>query len=320
MLSLPVMVALRRRYPKAILTMLVAPPIRPLVEDHPDLDAVMTDDAVFSGIAGFFRFVRALREDKFDAALLLHPTLRLAAALALARIPIRVGTGYRAYSFLFNRRVKEHRKFSARHEAEFNLSLAAKLDAPVEPVAFHLTVQPDAAESVSRILEELNIATRQPLVVIHPGSRGSARDWPLDRFVKLADRFVREKRAAVIVTGGGAEKMLVDKFVRQMAEKAYPFAGRLDLKELIALLARADLMVANSTGPLHIAAALDTRVIGLYPPLRPASARRWGPWTQIENTLTARHDECGRCDPKCQDDCMTTISVEDVWQKAERIL
>ena len=123
-LSLPVVTALRRAYPGAYLAMLVHPGIRGIVEHHPDLDGVLWDGAGETGFRGFFRLLGEIRRGKFDVALLLHPTLRLAVVLALAGIPVRVGTGYRFYAFLFNRRVWEHRKDSRRHEVEYNLSLA----------------------------------------------------------------------------------------------------------------------------------------------------------------------------------------------------
>ena len=99
-------------------------------------------------------------------------------------------------------------------------------------------------------------------------------------------------------------------------------AGKFSLKKLLAFLNEVDLFVSNSTGPLHIAGALDTNVLGLYPNLRPASVRRWVPWDQIENCIVAHHPECVKCSLKqCElNQCMNSISVEEVWQKANQIL
>ncbi len=66
---------------------------------------------------------KRLKAYRFDAVILLHPTGRLAWAVWLAGIPVRIGTAFRSYSFLFNRRVKQHRKFSLKHELEHNLEL-----------------------------------------------------------------------------------------------------------------------------------------------------------------------------------------------------
>ena len=320
-LSLPVVTALRRFRPDAHLSMLVQPAMRDLVKDHPDLDEVIEDGADFRRSAGFFRFVRRLRAGAYDTVLLLHPRPRLAWALFLAGIPLRVGTAYRAYSVLFNKRIREHRKTSTRHEAEYNLSLAAAIGADRTPVRFGLAVTESGRDEAASLLKKKRIQGKRPLVVIHPGSRGSALDWPPERFAALADRLSAEKNATILVTGVESERDLINEFEDLCKQPVIPVVGELKLPGLIALLDSVDLVVANSTGPLHIAAAMGTRVFGLYPPLRPASVRRWGPWGQPENTITADFPECKRCNRKCRDgNCMLTISVEAVWEKIVDLL
>lgn len=321
-LSLPVVTALRRRFPDCTLAMLVQPEIVPLVAHHPDLNQVLTDGDAEAGVAGFFRLIRKLHEDTWDMVLLLHPTFRLAAALTLAGIPVRAGTAYRFYSFLLNRRLREHRKTGHRHEAEFNLSLARMMGVGDYPVRFNLSIDPEAERAVSQWFIEHEIDSVRPKVVLHPGSRGSARDWPAERFVQLADQLIRENRAEVFMTGTKEEGRLIRSLTEMSSGRIHNLSGRLTLKELVAFLDRIDLFISNSTGPLHIAAALGTRVIGLYPNLRPASVCRWGPWAQSDHCLVANHSECIRCKPEqCgNQQCMTSISVEDVWQKANQIL
>jgi heptosyltransferase-3 len=321
-LSLPVITALRRQFPDCEIGMLVQPEIVPVVEDHPDLTEVLTDGECETGAGGFFRLVRKIRLGNWNTALLLHPTFRLAASLAFAGIPIRVGTAYRFYSFLFNRRVREHRKTGHRHEAEFNLSLARLIGVENHPIAFNLPVRPEAKQSVARWLEKQGVPNRHPRVVLHPGSRGSARDWPAGRFAELADRLIQKNGAVVFMTGTREEESLIRSLIVKTHGTVHNLAGQFSLKELIAFLGQTDLYISNSTGPLHLAAALGTKVLGLYPNLRPASVRRWGPWAQSENCITAHYPECVRCSPKkCGHiQCMESISVEEVWQKADQII
>jgi len=313
-LSLPTVTALRRAFPRAHLAALVQPSVQEVVACQPDLDSILLDGPLERGWRGFFRLVIRLRRERFDAAVLLHPTWRLALALRLSGIRIRAGTAYRAYSFLFNRQVREHRKVSQKHESEYNLSLARAVGADARRVEFRLNVPNTAAAAVRSFLNGTPIGFRRPLVVLHPGSRGSALDWPPTRFADLADRLA-EAGVPVVLTGGENEIDAVDRIVRQSASKPVSAAGRFDLKGLCALLKRADLLVSNSTGPLHLAHALGTEVVGFYPPLTPAHPRRWGPYGRMDSVLMPGRPECRTCRRRrCPDwNCMDRISVDGAW-------
>jgi lipopolysaccharide heptosyltransferase II len=315
-LSLPVVTALRRRYPNARLAMLVQPAVLEIVEDHPDLNDILLDGREHEGARGFFQLAKEIRKSKFDAALLLHPTLRLAFLLACAKIPVRVGTGYRYYSFLFNRKVWEHRSRGLRHETEYNLSLAAKLDADVSQVDFRVSAPEHVLKWADHQFKSMGIQKSRPLVVLHPGSRGSALDWAAGRFAELADRLVEEVNAQVILTGGREEKDVIAKIFKGQEKSFFNLVGLMNLKELAAVLKKADLVVANSTGPLHLASVLGTEVVGLYPPFAPASARRWGPYGRKDGIITPKIPECRRCSrEKCPRwNCMDLIPVEEVLQ------
>jgi heptosyltransferase III len=96
----------------------------------------------------------------------------------------------------------------------------------------------------------------------------------------------------------------------------------MSLKVLAAFIGRARLFVSNSTGPLHIAAAVGTPVIAFYPPIRECSARRWGPLAEKQVVFTADNATCSRCHGgPCQgNDCMDQIKVEDVLASARTLL
>ncbi|MDP2807686.1 MAG: ADP-heptose--LPS heptosyltransferase, partial [bacterium] len=104
-LALPAAAVLKRQFPEAKITYLVSKNTAALVPFSQDIDEALIDAG-----KSVFELAGILRAKRFDAAALLHPTLRLASALWLAKIPVRAGTAYRGYSLLFNRRVKQHRK------------------------------------------------------------------------------------------------------------------------------------------------------------------------------------------------------------------
>jgi len=317
-LSTPVATALKRRYPHAAIAMLVNGYTREVVEGHPHIDQVLIDEGQSP-----FALAGKLREQQFDMALALHPTVRLALAMFLARIPTRVGTGYRLYSLLFTHRVYEHRKKGERHELDYNLHLARRVGAELDQVQFHLSVSPQMEGNVARRLAQWGIEESDRLVVLHPGSGGSARNWPARHFAALVDRLTDELDAKVVVTGTAKESGLVSEVYRCAQRKPIRCDAGLPLQELAALLKRADLVIANSTGPLHLAVAVGTEVIGLYCPIIPCLPSRWGPYGREDSVLMPSVAiRCPKClGPKCQYfDCMDLITVQEVFALAKRKL
>ncbi|MBC7186040.1 MAG: glycosyltransferase family 9 protein [Calditrichaeota bacterium] len=321
-LSLPVLSALKQAYPGCVVGLLVAAQTAPLVEGHPDVDILLTDDphTEHRGIRGWARLVGQLRMGRFDTAILLHPTLRLALALTAARIPQRLGTAYRAYSLLFTHRVPVHRKGVARHELDLNFDLLSPIAPRPAQVAFNIPVTEEARAHVRHLLAPLRSRHAGKLVVIHPGSGGSARDWPLEHFARLADELTRQLNATVVVTGSAQESQLVDRLWQLCQQKPFRLDGRTSLKELAALLGEADLVVSNSTGPLHLAVAVGTEVIGFYCRIRACAPERWGPYGRPDSVLTPEVEPCERCTgARCPDwDCMSSISVEQALALAAR--
>ncbi|MDZ7261737.1 MAG: glycosyltransferase family 9 protein, partial [candidate division KSB1 bacterium] len=256
----------------------------------------------------------------FDTAIVLHPTLRLALLVFLARIPIRVGTGYRLYSVLFNRRVFHHRKTGRRHELEYNLELAEKIGASLEKVEFKFFIPTSVQLRVEKLLTHLGIKPDDRVVALHPGSGGSARDWPLARFAELNDRLVSELRVKTIVTAGPGEENLVATVIRQSRIQPPQWMG--NLKELAALLKRANLLITNSTGPLHLAVAVGTEVIGFYCPIIPCLPSRWGPYGRPDSVLIPPLPPCKKClNQNCAHyNCMDLIPVDEALALAKKKL
>jgi ADP-heptose:LPS heptosyltransferase len=323
-LSLPAAALLKDLYPGCRITFLAREYTAPLIALSKPVDAVINDDPILNarGLA------KILKAHDFDLAVLLHPTGRLAWALRLAGIPVRIGTAYRSYSLLFNRRVKQHRKFSLKHELEHNLELVRSglglASGDGKEYLPELVIAPDLKERVTRKLSGI-IDTNQPFMVIHPGSGGSARDWPLKCFAELADRIINSKlqiqNLNVAVTLGPGEEHIKEKLQSHLKTQPAWVSG-LSLPELAAFLSQAELMAANSTGPLHIATAAGTKVIGLYCPMIPCHPKRWGPYGPGHTAIVPDASLCRKCIPsKCNEyDCMEKITVDEVYFKISRSL
>ncbi|HCV43696.1 MAG TPA: hypothetical protein DGH68_09450 [Bacteroidetes bacterium] len=314
---------LRKRFPDAFISMLLRKYTADLVEGNPYVDELLLyDDG--GQLVPLDKMLAVVKERKFDIVIVVYPSLRLAWLMFRAGIPVRVGSGYRYYSFLFDRRVYEHRKDAKRHELEYNLNLLKELDCPVDGAPeFSLTIHPEVDAKVEGLLASLMIDRAKEIIVVHPGTGGSAREWPAEFFGRLALRFQTDRGAQVLVTGAKGEERKVAEVLLATKGKAIPLVGKLSLKELSALIKRSSLFISNSTGPLHIAVAVGTPVVSLFPQATPMSAVRWGPYTSKKRVLVPdKPIDCAECTNKKEVPCacMMSISVDQVYAAACSLL
>jgi ADP-heptose:LPS heptosyltransferase len=283
-LALPMFAVLRERCPGAELHLLCRRYASALTDGLPVLDRVHFVDEVAGGVGA------VLAAGGFDAVFL--PRIRGVDCWSAwrARIPLRVGSAYRWYSPLLSHRVKDRRKVSRYHEAEYNTRMIGSVLGETVPTALvRPRVDPGARESVQLRLSAAGVTGDARIVVLHPGSGGNSREWPAEHFGALGAVLGAEPGLRIIVTGVESERARSEALVAAVGGRVrvVTLVGELGLPEVIALLDRSALLVANSTGVLHIAAALGTPVLGLYP-REPAwmSAARNGPYTTRARVLT----------------------------------
>lgn len=317
-LSLPMLPVLKKHFPEASISMMVRKYTRELVEHHSCVNDIIQWEV--DGERSLFEYVKIVKERKFDIAILPYPRFTLALIVFLAGVPVRVGTGYRWYSFLFNRKRYEHRKDATFHELTYNLNLLNTLgiDVDSEP-QFELNIPTEIHERVDAIVRRDRLGQ---FVVLHPGSGGSARDWSPKNFATLGDRLQQECALNVVFTGSASEQPLVRQVIEKMKTSPIDYSGKFLLRELTALIMRAKVFVSNSTGPLHIAAAVGTPVVGFYPPIVQCSPSRWGPYTKKRRVFTADNNSCTLCKGgPCQSNvCMDQITVDHVVTAIKELL
>lgn len=316
-LSFPVAAAIKAIDPEVIVTFLVAPSASPAVELCPWID-----DHIATPPAGEFRTLAAtLKERKFDAAVCLYPRPQIAALLKKARIPLRVGTSRRWYSYRFNRRVRIARANSGRHERDLNLESLRGLRwsnwPTVNPVC---TTTQDSLEAVRIMSKKAGVDLAQRAsVVVHPGCGGSARNWKPERY-RLLCQSLMENNLSVIVTGSTAERDLAESVAGSATDRSISLAGATDLRQLAALLRQARAFVGPSTGPMHLAAAVGTPVVALFGPVRTTGPDRWGPLGDGHRVFVPPIAACNCRVDHCQlGDCMDMIPVGEVAEVVLRV-
>ncbi|MFQ5869912.1 MAG: glycosyltransferase family 9 protein [Candidatus Zixiibacteriota bacterium] len=322
LLSLPVATALKRKFPALKVDMLVQPNIVPLLQNHPDLSEAVpcVSENEPRSSRGAFSQRKRLRANRYDVAIILHPTCREAFLTFISHIPIRIGTGYRAYSFLFNFKVYEHRKHNLKHESDYNLGLlrplgidSEKLEKPLPEVY----LLPQELEEAEATLNELGVDFDRPLVMMHPGSAGSSLRWPAKRFAELSDLIVEKAKVQVLVSWGPGEEDLVKYFLRLVSLPVFSLPKETDLRSLAGIYKQATLFVGNSTGPMHLAAAVGLPVIAIFSPTKANSETRWGPLGENHTVFKPPIEACDDCrGEKCEYfNCMDRVLPEVVFDR-----
>jgi heptosyltransferase-2 len=272
LLTTPVAAALRAHFPQARIGWWVRSYTAPLLENNPDADEVIVDRAEPVG-----EIIARLRKGGYDAAVVAYPRFRVAWALYRAGIPVRIGPASKWYSLFFNRRIWQHRSEGAKHEADYNLELLAPLGVPFRRYSTRFYLTADERARAKKNLEGYRISFQKPVVILHPGSGGSSGRWPLSHFMELGD-LLQEMGCDVIVTGGPGEDYQYAMIDNMRRSPVFIAAGSLSLRELAAIFSWANLVVSNSTGPLHIAVALNVPTVSVFSSITTCHPRRWGPY------------------------------------------
>lgn len=309
-LTLPLITQIKKNFPKASVTFLVKKYVYNLIKDYPGIDEFAFIDDLYdlSKLRKFFK------REKFDLMFNVYPRFEIALAAFLAGVKVRVGTGYRWYSYLFNKRNHEHRKTAEKHEAVYNLNLLKILFSSKEdlPIEFNFQISEEGIKNLQHKLLSKSFDLNSDFIIIHMPSKGSAAKLPKEKFIEYINAFNSEfTNVKVIFTGVEEERDEIESVVKEINNKnnLIDLCGELSLTELKTLISKSKLFVSNSTGPVHIAGALNKNIIGFYPHHLPASRTRWQPLSKNSVIL----------EPETSDD-MGTIKTETIMQATRNLL
>lgn len=307
-LTLPMATLLKRKYPKARITFLARDYVKAVIDACPHVDAFLSVQSLETK-----KSAAILRGYDFDSILHVFPRPTIAWLAKKAGIKLRIGTANRWYHYLTcTHRPSLSRANSALHEAELNL----KLLSPLGITADH---------SLSEIKSLITLTAPpnkhpqylQPKkfnLVIHPFSKGHTREWPLTYFQELIHALPSD-RFNILITGTASEKERLKPLIEHCSHVT-DVSGLFSLAELLALIAACDGLVANSTGPLHLAAALGIKTLGLFPSANTMNPSRWQPLGKQAQYITAIPPQCPAT--PCANNnclCLRAIRVEDVQNR-----
>ncbi|MBS1616786.1 MAG: glycosyltransferase family 9 protein [Bacteroidetes bacterium] len=301
MLTLPLATILKQSFPGIRIGFLGKKYTKPVIACCSAVDEFVDCEDFLSG---------TVIGKNWDVILHVFPRKDIAWKAFRLGIPIRIGTSSRPYHWLScNRLVKLHRKHSELHEAQLNTCLLR----PLGIDSFFSKDQLGTYYSLDR-LEPLASEFSSLLepgkfhVILHPKSQGSAREWGLENFASLA-RMLAADNIQVFISGTEKERSSLAPLLKQVGQEVVDISGRMSLSQFIAFIATCDALVAASTGPLHIAAALGKRALGIYPSIRPMHAGRWGPLGPKAIAFSEKEscEACRNAPENCH--CIREISV-----------
>jgi lipopolysaccharide heptosyltransferase II len=328
LMTVPAMRAVRNAVPGRRLTLLTSPAGAAAAALVPEVDEVIVYEAPWMKATGPRRdpspdhlAVKELVARGFDAAIVftVYSQSALPAALMchLAEIPLRLAHSRENPYALLTDWIREREPHDVvRHEVQRQLDLVASIGSIASDPSMSLAVPAQARASVNALLAEEQVDVDGPWAVVHPGATAPSRRYPPEGFAAAARRLT-ELGWSVVFTGDVDEIEVVER--ARAGVPSASLAGRLDLDELAALLERAPLLIANNSGPVHVACAVGTPVIDLYALTNPQHM----PWGVPHRVLF--HDvPCRWCYSSiCREghhDCLRRVTPDDIVDAAVSVM
>ncbi|HLU76469.1 MAG TPA: glycosyltransferase family 9 protein [Burkholderiales bacterium] len=329
LMTTPALRALKHSAPAREIFLLTSPAGAAVAPHVPEIDRVLVWEAPWikhpqaPTPAATDAFVERLRSERYDAAVIftVYSQSALPAAMLcwLADIPLRLAhTRENPYHLLSDWEPEREPAALLRHEVRRQLDLVASIGARTndERLSFKLYEKDDAR--ALRALRKAGVRSTRDWIVVHPGASAASRRYPLEHYAAALRLLAQADDRPILVTGGAQERDLVHALAAEVPG-AVPLAGALRLGELGCVISRAALLIANNTGPAHIAAALGTPIVDLYALTNPQHT----PW-QVPHRVLSHDVPCRNCYrsvcPERHHLCLRGVPPEAVVRAALELL
>lgn len=259
------------------------------------VDEVVCDPGKDAGLSGLLALVKILKREKYDAAITLFSTTRIGLALLLAGIPLRIAPATKLAQVFYNKKLTQRRSRSMKPEYEYNCDLI-RYFYKLNSVSKVLMGNPpylkfsrlEMIEAKKKLFGELALDDGASIIMVHPGSGGSANNLSINQYAGLVSGLANQMLAQIVITCGPGEVNLA-KQLRVLIEKkgcqAKVYESKNGLTVFSKVIQLADIFISGSTGPLHIAGALNRKTIAFYPRGKVTSALRWQATNESDNRL-----------------------------------
>ena len=269
----PALRALKDAYPDASLMLLLRPRVVELMKTHPWVDACLVDTKAVGKFRSLTKLVSQIREQRFDIAIVLHPTsFRNALLPFLARVPVRVGSNVSGRGILLTATCADSTDVHEVHRYLCVLQLLGISEASPELAFWHTDAD---RQAVQHLLQSEGISPQERLIGINLGTTWETKRWAVENFATVIQHIARvHTDAKIILTGASTEQALAKALPDSAA--TINLVGKTTLLQLGALLERIGVYLTCDSGPMHIAAAVGTPTVSLFGPTSPTRHRPYG--------------------------------------------
>lgn len=283
MLAWPAFALLKKQYPKSEITALVPKYTAPLAEQCEWIDKVLIDTKKDSFFNDALLLSRNIKLNNYDLSISLFSELRTSLALWLACVKTRVGPATKIAQIFLNKTFKQKRSQSKKPEYEYNLdlikySVEISGDKPVKPVEppFLTFGENEKFALRNELVLKSSIQNDTRIIFIHPGTGGSAINLSLKQYAELALNLSAHKNTYIVITAGPDELAIATELSRLLREIKHHIHHSTDgIINFCKIINLCDIFISGSTGPLHIAGALNVSTVAFYPARQSATALRW---------------------------------------------
>lgn len=272
-LSLPALKAIRENFQRARITVLAGKACAQIVEFSGFADSVipvdrvaMRDGSKILAAAQIVRLVRKIRREHFDFVIDLHslPETNLLGFFSGAQTRLFGQRENRSIDWLANFKTKPPREDKSKNWTDRYLDILLPLGIKNVPRTIRLIPKDEDLKAIEKTFKKKKVRTDVPIVGLFPGAGRADRRWALENFAEVANIFTNADGLQVVVIIGPEEKEILER-----AQKIFPkgtcFLDKLSLTQLVAATSVLSVLISNDTGPMHIAAAAGTPIVGLIP-------------------------------------------------------
>lgn len=279
-MAIPVFRDLRRAYPDVKITVLARSAVAGLYSCIPEVDDVVLyrRQKGLSKLVYYAELIGELQKTRADLALILPRSFGSAWTALLTDVPKRIGYASAGRNLLLTEAVPREEHLLKTHRVHYMQHLLGSLGIATSDEPPVLSVTPEGEADAQELLEPLAEMGDGPVVILNPGANyGTAKQWPEDRYAQLGRELRREYDARLVMVGAGGDRDVCDRIRHDIDKDAVlDVTGQTSLPALVSVIRRADLMVTNDTGAMHVAAAVPIPVIAVFGSTDPITTGPYG--------------------------------------------
>lgn len=325
---LPVSYNLKKYYPKACVTWVVRERYAELLTMDTSLDEIIAikdiaQNKLLSRIREIIKIIKLIREKRFDAVLDLHCALITNIISVFSCSPVKFGIDKRNELGFKILKYSPLSKSKETHRINAYLSLLKLFGIYENEIKYSFSIPDQSKNKALNLLKEIDYTPKETIIAIHPGTALMIKNWGIAKFAKIASILSTQHDCKVIIIYGENEKYCEKDTVIKLFNHKVGFAFCPNIEYLTALIERCDLLIGNDSGPIHLAAALKIPTVSIFGPSNHLVSRPLGDKHKVVrkdlpcSPCYGRFSVRFKCKNKNRQECLKSISVEDVLNAVE---